>query len=286
MERKPLKRLLSAHALLVLLLILQACSVKPLYNNLDRLITWQAGEYLDLNRAQKASLRRELGTVLEWHREAHLTLYADYIAELPRIYSDGVSAKMIEDLFDHLLIWGEEIEDQSLPLMSDVLLSLDEAQIDHLESQFRSSNEDWLSVEQDESLKEYQMGWAEEIEEGLERFTGRLNSDQLSYLEVKSLAYRPERALWVEYRRRWQEDFFELLRSEKTGGFRAEFIELVENREAYYGDEFEEVYESNLELSREAAAHLLSNLTEKQIARFNKTLNDLSQDFRDLAQKK
>ena len=103
---------------------------------------------------------------------------------------------MIEDLFDHLLFWGEEIEDQSLPLMSDVLLSLDEAQIDHLESQLRSSNEDWLSVEQDESLKENQMVWAEEIEEGLERFTGRLNSDQLSYLEVKSLAYRPERALW------------------------------------------------------------------------------------------
>ena len=120
----------------------------------------------------------------------------------------------------------------------------------------------------------------------MERFTGRLNSDQLSYLEVKSLAYRPERALWVEYRRRWQEDFFELLRSKKPEGFRAEFIELVENREAYYGDEFEEVYESNLELSREAAAHLLSNLTEKQTARFNKTLNDLSEDFRDLAQKK
>jgi hypothetical protein len=60
----------------------------------------------------------------------------------------------------------------------------------------------------------------------------------------------------------------------------------VENRGSYYGDEFEEVYEANLDLSREAAAHLLSNLTEKQSVKFNKTLNSLSQDFRELAQDK
>ena len=284
METTTIKKLFTGFVLAVAFLILQACSVKPIYNNLDRLVTWQAGEYLALSREQKASLRRELGIVLDWHRQSHLILYAELLSGLPQAYSDGVSPKMIEELFDQLLMWGEQIESKSLPMMSDVLLSLDKDQVDHLESQFNSSNEEWVLAEQGESLSDYQRGWAEEIEEGLERFTGRLNSSQQSYLEIKSLAYQPERELWGEYRQRWQKDFFELLRTDEKDCFHDRFLELVKNREDYYGSEFEEIYEANLDLSREAAAHLLSNLTEKQAAKFNKTLNNLSQDFRELAQ--
>ena len=286
METTTIKKLFTGFGLVMVFLVVQACTVKPIYNNLDRLVTWQAGAYLALNREQKASLRRELGILLDWHRQSHLILYAELLSGLPQAYSDGVSPKMIEELFDQLLMWGEEIESKSLPMMSDVLLSLDKDQIDHLESQFKSSNEEWVLVEQGESLSDYQRGWADEIEEGLERFTGRLNTNQRSYLEIKSLAYQPERELWGEYRQRWQKDFFALLRSNDRDRFYFRFVELVENRESYYGDEFEEVYEANLDLSREAAAHLLSNLTEKQSIKFNKTLNSLSQDFRELAQDK
>ena len=286
MERTRLRRFFIGGGLLLFLAVLGACSVKPIYNNLDRLVAWQAGEYLELSREQKASLRLELGILLEWHRESHLILYAELLSELPQAYSDGVSPKMIQELFDQLLIWGVEIEDKSLPMVGELLLSLDEDQIDHLESQFNSSNEEWVSVEQGGALLDYQRGWAAEVEDGLERFTGRLNSSQLNYLEVKSLAYRPERVLWGEYRKRWQEAFFDLLRSGKADRFQFRFVEMVKNRESYYGDNFEKIYESNLELSREAAAYLLSNLTEKQTTKFNKTLNNLSQDLRELAQKK
>ena len=286
MERTRLKRFFISGGLFLFLSVLSACSIKPIYNNLDRLVAWQAGEYLELNREQKASLRRELGTLLEWHRESHLILYAELLSELPQTYSDGVSPKMIEKLFDQLLIWGEEIEGKSLPMMGELLLSLDKNQIDHLESQFKSSSEEWVLVEQDGTLSDYRRGWAEEVEEGLERFVGRLNSSQLNYLEVRSLAYRPERVLWGEYRKRWQDAFFDLLRSDNVDHFHYRFAELVKSRESYYGADFEEVYESNLELSREAAAYLLSNLTEKQTTKFHKTLNNLSQDLQELAQKK
>ena len=111
---------------LLVLNFFNACSIKPIYNNLDRLIVWQVGDYLDLNRDQKASLRTDLSVLLKWHRESHLILYADWLAELPNQYSDGVSAQMIEDLFDQMLVWGEEIENQAMPLMTDVLVSLNE----------------------------------------------------------------------------------------------------------------------------------------------------------------
>jgi hypothetical protein len=250
---------------------------------LDRLIVWQVGDYLDLNRDQKASLRTDLAVLLKWHRESHLILYADWLAELPNQYSDGVSAQMIEDLFDQMLVWGEEIENQAMPLMTDVLVSLNEGQIDHLESEFRGANEEWVDVERGESLEDYQRGWSEEIEDAIERFTGRLNAEQLDYLKRKSVMYQPERVLWGEYRERWQRDFFVLLRSNKSADFANRFETLMKSREDYYGAEFSKVFESNLDLNREVAAYLLSNLTEKQTNKFNKTLSDLSKSFRELA---
>ena len=57
----------------------------------------------------------------------------------------------------------------------------------------------------------------------------------------------------------------------------------MKSREDYYGAEFRKVFESNLDLNREVAAYLLSNLTEKQANKFNKTLSDLSKSFRELA---
>ena len=170
-----MRRVLVLALVLLVLNFFNACSIKPIYNNLDRLIVWQVGDYLDLNRDQKASLRTDLSVLLKWHRESHLTLYADWLAELPNQYSDGVSAQMIEDLFDQMLVWGEEIENQAMPLMTDVLVSLNEGQIDHLESEFRGANEEWVDVERGESLEDYQRGWSEEIEDAIERFTGRLN---------------------------------------------------------------------------------------------------------------
>ena len=278
-----MRRVLVLALVLLVLNFFNACSIKPIYNNLDRLIVWQVGDYLDLNRDQKASLRTDLSVLLKWHRESHLILYADWLAELPNQYSDGVSAQMIEDLFDQMLVWGEEIENQAMPLMTDVLVSLNGSQIDHLESEFRGTNEEWVDVERGESLEDYQRGWSEEVEDAIERFTGRLNAEQLDYLKRKSVMYQPERVLWGEYRERWQRDFFVLLRSNKSADFANRFETLMKSREDYYGAEFSKVFESNLDLNREVAAYLLSNLTEKQTNKFNKTLSDLSKSFRELA---
>ncbi len=278
-----MRRVLVLALVLLFLSFINACSIKPIYNNLDRLIVWQVGDYLDLDRDQKASLRADLSVLLKWHRESHLILYADWLAELPNQYSDGVSGQMIEHLFDQMLVWGEEIENRAMPLMTDVLVSLNEGQIDHLELEFRGTNEEWVDVERGETLEDYQRGWAEEIEDAIERFTGRLNAEQLDYLKRKSVMYQPERALWGEYRERWQRDFFVLLRSNKSADFASRFETLMKSREDYYGAEFSKVFESNLDLNREVAAYLLSNLTEKQTNKFNKTIYDLSKSFRELA---
>ena len=107
-------------------LVIVGCSIKPVYNNLDRLITWQVSDYLDLTRDQKVLLREELAVLLEWHRDAHLVMYADFLSSLPVSISDGVSSTMIEELFEQMLGWTDEVEDRMLPLMGKVLVSMSE----------------------------------------------------------------------------------------------------------------------------------------------------------------
>ena len=62
--------------LLVLLLVLTGCSSTTfIYNRLDFFIPWYLGDYVDLNREQKARLDELLQPFLDWHRIEELPQY-------------------------------------------------------------------------------------------------------------------------------------------------------------------------------------------------------------------
>ena len=145
------------------------------------------------------------------------------------------------------------------------------------------SNEEIAEDELDISLEKVQANWARDFADVLERFVGRLQRDQKDYILRKASAYQPERVLWAEYRQRWQADFIKLLARRDQKGFAEDFIALSKARDAYYGEAFTKVSAENIQLSREVAAHLLSNLTIRQSERFSESLLELAEDFEELA---
>jgi uncharacterized protein DUF6279 len=267
-----------------LLIASSACSVKFAYNNVDRLVRWQLSDYLDLNAEQKDYLQSQITTLMAWHRANHLPQYADYVTTLSTTFSDGVTEAQIAQMFNQFMLWGEEIEAQALPTAVQILSTLSDQQVKALPAKLEDSNAEIEKDELDEPLAKIQENWAKDFEDIMERFTGRLQRDQKAYLTLRSTAYQPERVLWAEYRRRWQADLMKLLEQRHTGEkFAAQFAALAGARERYYGEDFIRVSEENIKLSREVAAYLLSNLTEKQSARFTDALLELAEDFEELA---
>lgn len=266
-----------------MLLGFSGCSVKFAYNNVDRLVRWQISDYVDLNRAQKDRLNKDLDKLMSWHRSQHLPQYAVFTYGLAQTWTDGVSEQQIADFFEQALFWGDEIQAASLPLATSLLASLTDEQVKALPQKLEEQNFEIEEDEIDKPLQEIQSRWAEEFEDGVEQFTGRLGKEQRAYIARRSMAYQPETQLWAQYRRRWQADLLKLLEARQDESFAQRFDELVAARESYYGEAFVRVSDENIALSREMGSYLLSNLTDKQTGRFVEFLNDLAEDFEELA---
>lgn len=271
--------------LVVLLVVLgSGCSVKMAYNNIDRLIRWGVNDYIDLNAAQKEVLQRELDVIHSWHRKNHLPQYAAITRDVAGKLPDGVSVVAVAELNDQFEFWFEEVEAQLTPMVIDIVSSLSDQQVSALPEKMAKRNEEWAAQESDRSLREAQLNWAEQFGDALKNFTGRLNKSQKAYLERRSLEYQPEREMWSAYRDRFQNALMALLEKRQHKlEFATAYRALIANRQDFYGDQLTAVFDNNQRLNHEVTAHILSNLTGKQLARFVDELLDLGEDFAELA---
>jgi len=278
-----MKILLRSGALVLLVLLVGGCSVKFAYNNADRLLRWQVSEYIDLDREQKAVLSARIDEFMTWHRGTQLPEYADQMYLWSQQLTDQVTPEQIAGIFEQMLQWGERMEDRGLPIAVEIMAGLSDDQVAELGPRLELSNAEIAEPEFGLSEEEAQQSWAREFEDAMERFTGRLDIRQRDYIQRKAAGYQPERVLWAEYRRRWQADLLSLLDQRQSDQFAAAFSELSRAREDYYGDKYTRVSEENIELSREVAAYVLSNLSQRQSDRLQDSLTKLGDDFAELA---
>lgn len=278
-----MKILLRSGALVLLVLLVGGCSVKFAYNNADRLLRWQVSEYIDLDREQKAVLSARIDEFMTWHRRTQLPEYADQMYLWSQQLTDQVTPEQIAGIFEQMLQWGERMEDRGLPIAVEIMAGLSDDQVAELGPRLELSNAEIAEPEFGLSEEEAQQSWAREFEDAMERFTGRLDIRQRDYIQRKAAGYQPERVLWAEYRRRWQADLLSLLDQRQSDQFAAAFSELSRAREDYYGEKYTRVSEENIELSREVAAYVLSNLSQRQSDRLQDSLTKLGDDFAELA---
>ena len=278
-----MKLLLRAGAPVLLAMLVGGCSVKFAYNNADRLLRWQVSEYIDLDREQKAVLSARLDEFMTWHRRTQLPEYADQMYLWSQQLTDQVTPEQIAGIFEQMLLWGERMEDRGLPIAAEIMAGLSDDQVAELGPRLELSNAQIAEPEFGLSEEEAQQSWAREFEDAMERFTGRLDIRQRDYIQRKAAGYQPERVLWAEYRRRWQADLLSLLDQRQSDQFAAAFSELSRAREDYYGEKYTRVSEENIELSREVAAYVLSNLSQRQSDRLQDSLTKLGDDFAELA---
>lgn len=264
--------------------VLSGCSIKMAYNNMDRLVRWQVNDYVNLDSTQEEFLDAQLNHFMSWHRRSHLPLYADYVLLLSSQLTDHPNEASIKRIFAQLSVWSDEVEARLLPTVIGVLANLSDAQVSELATNMQDNNAEMAQADGDASIEKIQARWAGDLKDSFSRFAGRLTTQQKSYLKTRSRQFQPDGVLWAQYRRRWQADLLLLLKQREdldalTLGYRG----LVEKRESYYGEVLSKINQQNNILSRQVAAHLLANMSAKQSARFVESMEDLAQDFRELA---
>jgi hypothetical protein len=271
-------------AALASVLLLGGCAVQLAYDNVDRLARWFVGDYIALSDTQRVQFDEGVLAVWDWHRDAHLPRYADFLEALRSSLADGTDTAEIDAIVNTVIGWAEEIEAQSLPIAIELLASLSDAQVAELRRRLAADNAELAAEELGESIEDSQRRWQRDMASRMSRFTGKLTPAQEDYVAAQSVRYVPELALWAEYRGRWQADLLRLLvERADVEGFDASFRRLAASRENYYGSELTQVWERNRALSSEVTVWLFNALTPAQRRRMDDRLADLVIELRELA---
>lgn len=268
--------------LLVVLLVglLSGCSVRFVYNNADRLAVWQAGEYVDLDRAQRDWLRARMRVFMHWHRTQQLPEWASTLRSFELAVRDGVDGTELDALYLTGERWYDDMLVQLQPTAVEFLSVLTEEQIAELPEAFARRNaeldEDYAGLD----AEAQRVVWMREMRDAMDPWVGRLNARQELLLEAASTEVVPDNSAWVSYRERWQEALLEALaRRDEPGVLADAFAHLSFERESYYTDAYARVREVNDVVYREFTLQLLRNLDDAQRERLSKRLTDLAEDF-------
>lgn len=180
-------RLLRLSLLTALLLAPAGCStgIKLAYRNLDQLALWTLGDYVSLDKAQKAAFRREFGSLQAWHRSTQLSLYAADLRSLATAFEqDPAPREALERAMSQIEAHGQRLWQQAQPSTVSLLASLSDEQIEAFDKRTRDRIDKEEAKRVDETPAERRKRWLKEQRENLERWTGRLNDQQKHLLDA------------------------------------------------------------------------------------------------------
>jgi hypothetical protein len=137
--------------LLSVAVALCACSaVKLGYNALPQAGAWWLDRYVDFSDEQEQRLREDLARLHQWHRNDELPRLAELLQRLERLAAGDVSpaqaCALVPAIRSRLLAVAEQAE----PAATTLALTLDAAQLAHLERKFeknkRDFRKDWVAL--------------------------------------------------------------------------------------------------------------------------------------------
>ena len=279
---------MAGRALVLVLIVCLApgCSVRFAYEHADRLLVWQAGEYVDLDRAQRAWLRARMRLFLHWHRTNQLPAWAAALRTFDLAVRDGVRGEDLDALVADGERYDDEIVMEILPTLTELLAALSDEQIAGLPAAFAERNAELNEDYEGLAPAAQREIWKEEMRDAVEDWIGRLDARQELLLDAASTEVVPDNAHWIGYRERWQARLMAALRRREERDRLAETLRaLMTERERFYTEQYAATRTRNDAVYRRFTIDLLASLDEGQRTRLSRRLTDLAEDFEVLARR-
>ena len=259
-------------ACLITVLMLAGCTSFA-YNRLDWLIPWYINGYVDLTGEQRKLLRKKLTSPLDWHREEELANYTDILnrieadldgevtADTVRRWADemfGAAVRVQRSLLVVALEFGKQVSDEQV---EEFVVSLWERQ-EEMEEEFSARSDAVYSDDDYDNLVET-----------LERFLGRLNTEQKVILrEASNKLVRFDKA-WLEEGRAWLRKMENLLQRE--AGWQEAILQAYDARTGLRSAEYRAAFEHNMGLVTQAYAEVIGIMSERQRKKAQNEFDDL-----------
>ncbi len=273
-------KLLRILVLASFLAVAAGCSNSFVYNQLDWLIPWYLGDYVDLDRTQQRAFKDQLRELLRWHRSEELARYIELLDGIEADLDQALGAEQVEGWANDALAAYQRIEDRMLPIAFDIGRDLSDEQmaefIARLERDQRELEEKYL----ERSDEEYVEDTVESLSENLGDFLGRLSEQQRTVINEAAAQLERFDGAWLDERRQWMATLTRLLQREP--GWEEAIMTALAERDANRTESYRTSYAHNAVIINQTIADVLNLRSEKQDQRLRGELQDLRRDLRKL----
>ena len=271
-------------ALLICTLALGACSrVGLAYRNLDVIIPWTLGDYLDMNGEQKDWFNERLKEHLSWHCTTQLPGYLDWLDRLQAmVESNQVSDAALQERTAEAKQAIAETAREITPSAIELLQGLDDKQVAEMNDAFakdlRKRQQEYVKPPLAQQIKER----GERMEKRLNDWLGPLSDSQKQRVVAWTNALGDQNTQWIANRAHWQQQFSAAVAQRQSPEFPQRIETLLVNRERLWTADYREAYANTEAQARSLFVDLMAQSTPQQRERLLKKIEGVRKDFNDL----
>ncbi|WP_336355125.1 DUF6279 family lipoprotein [Pseudomonas granadensis] len=271
-------------ALLIFTLALGACSrVGLAYRNLDVIIPWTLGDYLDMNGEQKDWFNERLREHLSWHCTTQLPGYLDWLDRLQSmVESNQVTDAGLQERTAEAKQAIAQTAREITPSAIELLQGLDDKQVAEMNDAFakdlRKRQKEYVEPPVAQQIKER----GERMEKRLGDWLGPLSDRQKQRVAQWSAALGDQNTQWIANRAHWQQQFSAAVAQRQSPEFAQRIETLLVNRERLWTADYRKAYANTEAQGRALAVDLMAESTPQQRERLLKKIEGVRKDFNDL----
>jgi hypothetical protein len=269
---------------LTIALALGACSRMGLaYRNLDYIIPWTLGDYLNMNGEQKSWLNDRLKDHLQWHCNTQLPGYLDWLDRLQdMIATNQVTDAALQERTREAEQAIAETAREITPSAIELLQGLDDKQVAEMNEAFakdqRKRQDEYLKPPLERQIKDR----ADRMSKRLNDWLGPLNVAQQQRVNAWSNALGDQNTQWIANRVHWQKQFSAAVAQRQSPQFPQRIETLLVNRESLWTPAYREAFARTEAQARSLFVDLMAESTPTQRERLLKKIEGVRKDFSDL----
>ena len=267
----------------IFIFLLSGCSrTKFAYNFSDWFLLKRVNHYFNLTSEQESVLKKNIESLLYWHRKHELPKIIEYLTQLKILLNNNLTFENINWIKDRHRGFWKRFARKATPDFSIFLPTVKEEQIQHLKTRLAEKNNTLVKQTgmNDQELLEETLNWYLGT---LEKWLGRFEPAQKD--KIKSLVrVDPD---WVriklENRRFFQSALVDLLRSKKTENeIHEQIIYWIDTPENLWLTDFKIHLKKKQDEWNKIIVNTLSIINPEQKLILRKKIQHYIDDFQDL----
>ncbi len=269
--------------ILATLLLLSCTRLDLAYRNLDVLVPWSLGDYLDMSRQQRNWLDQRLKTELSWHCKTQLPGYLTWLDGIRQmVASNQVTDQQLQARTQEARQAVSRVAEQITPSAAQLLRGMDDEQVREMRQNFAKDIEERQAKYVKTPLAQQIEQRGERMEKRLSPWFGGLSPQQRERVASWSAQLGEQNRQWIANRAHWQAQFSSLMDQRGQDDFEQRLGQLLKDRERFWTPEYRVAFDNTEQQLRSLLVDLMAQSSAEQRQRLEQRLGKVRQDFSEL----